>query len=161
MSEDDVRNGWTLDSPVWKTLGLQDGLKKTPTWMTKSLLDTYIYSTTSSDDMQEHPSMTSNWKQSIYCSFVLLCKFADNLWVWSLLFLVVTCAISGSVIGYAEWYRPIQLRRETVFISLRRNLRLMQCGSPSWDWTVLATFISSLVLDYDVLQLSVELAEGR
>ena len=92
---------------------------------------------------------------------VLLCKFADNLWVWSLLFLVVTCAISGSVIGYAEWYRPIQLRRETVFISLRRNLRLMQCGSPSWDWTVLATFISSLVLDYDVLQLSVELAEGR
>ena len=109
---------------------------------------------------QEHPSM-SNWKQSIYCSFVLLCKFADNLWVWSLLFLVVTCAISGSVIGYAEWYRPIQLRRETVFISLRRNLRLMQCGSPSWDWTVLATFISSLVLDYDVLQLSVELSEGR
>ena len=105
--------------------------------------------------------ITSDWKQSIYCSFVLLCKFADNLWVWSLLFLVVTCAISGYVIDYAVWYRPIQPRRETVFISLRRNLRLMQCGSPSWDWTVPATFISSLVLEYDVLQLSVELAEGR
>ena len=33
-----------------------------------------------------------NWKQSIYCS-----------WVWSLLFSVVTCAISGSVIGYPVW----------------------------------------------------------
>ena len=34
-------------------------------------------------------------------------------------------------------------------------------GSPSKGWTVLATSISSLPLEYDVSQLSVELAEGR
>ena len=33
--------------------------------------------------------------------------------------------------------------------------------SPSLGWTVLATSISSLLLEYDVSQLSVELAEGR
>ena len=33
--------------------------------------------------------------------------------------------------------------------------------SPSESWTVLATSISSLLLEYDVSQLSVELAEGR